>query len=138
MLERALEIAISAHKGQRDRAKNPYILHVMRVVLRCSTERERIVAALHDVVEDSEIIIEDLRKEGFDDGILKSIECITRVDGEPYDQYILRCRSNCLARSVKIADVDDHLDCYTPGVVPDEHRIRYRKAYRTLTEGETE
>lgn len=109
-------------------------------MLRCSTEREKIVAVLHDVVEDSTITIEFLREAGFDEGILKSVDCLTRDPSgkEGYEAYIQRCKGNTLARVVKIADLDDHLDNYTPGVVPDEHIVRYRRAYKALTQEDSQ
>ena len=54
MLDRAIEIAVQAHSGQLDKGGAPYILHPLRVMLRMATEEERIVAVLHDVVEDSD------------------------------------------------------------------------------------
>ena len=53
LLEKALAIAVEAHRGQKDRAGKPYILHPLRVMGRVSTEDEQIVAILHDVVEDT-------------------------------------------------------------------------------------
>ena len=74
MLEKAKEIAEKAHAGQRDKGGNPYILHPIRVMERCETELEKITAVLHDVVEDSEYTLEDLRKKGFPEEILEALE----------------------------------------------------------------
>lgn len=64
-LERAIAIAARAHEGQVDKAGMPYILHPLRVMLAVRTPEERIVAVLHDVLEDTAVSIEDLRAEGF-------------------------------------------------------------------------
>lgn len=64
-LERAIELASKAHAGQVDKAGQSYILHPIKVMLRVAGSEARIVAVLHDVVEDSQFTIEDLRNEGF-------------------------------------------------------------------------
>ena len=52
-LERAIEIAREAHRGQVDRAGEEYIGHAMRVMEASRTVEEKMVGVLHDVVEDS-------------------------------------------------------------------------------------
>ena len=64
-LERAIEIAVEAHKGAKDKGGNPYVLHPLRVMLSLRTEEERMVGVLHDVVEDSEWTFQQLVAEGF-------------------------------------------------------------------------
>ena len=74
-LEKAIEIAARAHAGQVDKAGQPYILHPIRVMLRMGSEAERITGVLHDVIEDSDVTLEDLRDEGFDAAILEALDC---------------------------------------------------------------
>ena len=74
-LEKAIEIAVRAHAGQVDKAGQPYILHPIRVMLRMGSEAERITGVLHDVIEDSDVTLEDLRDEGFDAAILEALDC---------------------------------------------------------------
>lgn len=64
LLEKAIEIAVKAHKGQKDKAGEPYILHCLSVMLKGKTEDEKIVGVLHDAVEDTKITIEFLKEEG--------------------------------------------------------------------------
>ena len=110
-LERAIAIAAEAHASQTDKAGEPYLLHVMRVVLGVRSEKERIVAALHDVVEDDpdengrRIMVAPWPAD-----ILAAIDAITHRKGEPYDGYIERVASNPLARAVKLADLADNMD----------------------------
>ena len=52
LLEKALQIAVKAHSGQTDKAGAAYIFHPIRVANRCKTDEERIVALLHDTIED--------------------------------------------------------------------------------------
>ena len=71
-IERAIEIASSAHAGQIDKAGQPYIFHPLRVMLRVSSEHEQMAAVLHDVVEDTTVTIEHLAKEGFPSEVLRA------------------------------------------------------------------
>lgn len=110
MIERARKIAEKAHQGQADKGGQPYILHPIRVMERCETELEKITAVLHDVLEDSEYTLEDLKKEGFSDEILKALVCLTHREGEGYMEYIERVCENPLATRVKYADLQDNMD----------------------------
>ncbi len=109
-LERAIEIAATAHRGQADKASQPYILHPLRVMLACEGEATRIVAILHDVIEDSDWTPEALRAEGASDAILAALDTVTRRDDETYEEFIERAARNEIGRAVKIADLHDNLD----------------------------
>lgn len=76
-LERAIKIAAGAHRGQRDKAGEPFILHPLRVMNSCSTNPERIVAMLHDVVENADLTLKDLRREGLAEDLLAAVEAMT-------------------------------------------------------------
>ena len=65
MLEKALILAAKAHTGQVDKGGAPYILHPIRVMLACEGEKEKIVALLHDTLEDTALTAADLRRAGF-------------------------------------------------------------------------
>ena len=65
LLERAISIAVEAHRGQKDRYGAPYILHPLRVMGRLEAPTEQTVAILHNVVEDTDWTFEDLQREGF-------------------------------------------------------------------------
>jgi len=109
-LDTAISIACRAHAGQKDKAGKPYILHVVRVVLGCSTEEEQIVAALHDVLEDCPDFSEsDLVSAGFSQRIVNAVDALTRRS-ETYTDYLLRLSDNQLACRVKLADLRDNLD----------------------------
>ena len=83
-LERALEIAAEAHRGQLDRTGEPYLLHPIRVMLRVRDESERLVALLHDVVEDNEAwTLDRLRAEGFPDEVVEAVDRLTRRRASP-------------------------------------------------------
>src|SRR5215469_14471918 len=109
-LERAIAIAVEAHKGQKDKSGAPYILHPLRVMGRVNSNVEKIVAILHDVVEDTKWTFDDLRREGFSESIIQSIDCVTKREGEAYEDFVKRSASNPLAKRVKIADLEDNMD----------------------------
>ena len=109
-LEDAILLAVSAHRGRKDKAGEVYILHPLRVMLRMKTEEEGTVAVLHDVIEDTNYSVKDLRKAGYSQKILRSLDYLTRRDHEEYDQFIRRVKRDPLARKVKIADIEDNLD----------------------------
>lgn len=110
MLKKAIYLAEKAHQGQVDKGGQPYILHPKRVMERCKTEKEKIVAMLHDVIEDTEITAEDLRNEGFSAEVLEAVVCLTKKYGEDYMDYIERVCENKLAAKVKLADLTDNMD----------------------------
>jgi len=72
LLEKAIQLAVEAHRGQRDKAGQPYILHPLRVMLRMGTDGERIVAVLHDVIEDGDWTLQRLQEAGFPDDVVAS------------------------------------------------------------------
>ena len=135
-LDRAIQIAMKAHKGQTDRYGNPYILHPLRVMSMGRTDEERIVGVLHDVVEDSEWTFDDLREEGYSKRIVDALDCVTkRSENEDYDVFLERTRSNPLAIRVKLNDLIDNMDIRRMKQVQEKDVKRlnkYLRAYRIL------
>jgi len=110
LIDQALAIALEAHRDQRDRNGAPYILHPLRVMGYVEGEADQVTAILHDVVEDSDIGLDDLRRAGFGEEIVHAVDCLTRRDTESYEESIERAAADPLARRVKLADLRDHLD----------------------------
>ncbi len=110
ILERALALAAQAHEGQTDKAGEPYILHPIRVMLNVRTDEERTVALLHDVVEDTRITFQDLRREGFSEAVIEAVRALTKYEGESREAAAQRAVANPIARNVKLADVSDNMD----------------------------
>ena len=134
-LERAIAIAATAHAGQVDKGGSPYILHPLKVMLRMTTLEERIVAVLHDVVEDCEISLDDLRKEGFSEVVLSAIESVTKVPGESYEDFVERAAQNPIGRVVKLADLEENSDLSriaSPSWEDLERIEKYRRAIGRL------
>lgn len=136
-LDTALAIAVEAHRGQVDKAGQPYILHPLRVMARLSTPEERLVAVLHDVVEDSPTTLDDLRAAGFDEAVVRAVDFLTRRDEETYEAFIERVNGDALARRVKLADLEDNMTLTRLREL-DERAVerlgRYMRAYRRLSE----
>jgi (p)ppGpp synthase/HD superfamily hydrolase len=136
-LEKAILIAAQAHEGQKDKSGAPYILHPLRMMMRMESEAAMIAAVLHDVVEDSDRTLEQLRGEGFSEEVLEAVECLTHRDGESYDEFIARARTNAIARRVKIADLEDNLNVKRIGEMTPKDLARiekYHRAWRALTQ----
>lgn len=110
MLNKAIEIAHIAHDGQVDKGGQPYIGHPLRVMNAVETVEEKIVAVLHDAVEDSDLTLEDLAAAGFSDVIVEAIDAITKRPEEKRKDYLQRVMNNKIALKVKIADMTDNMD----------------------------
>ena len=110
MLDRAIQIAVQAHSGQKEKNGRPYILHPIRLMLKMQNELEMMSAILHDVVEDTEWTLGDLRREGFSEALLQAVDCLTHRKQIRYRDYIQRISGNPVARKVKLADLEDNLD----------------------------
>ena len=136
-LEDAIQIALQAHKGQLDKAGEPYILHPLRIMCRMNNETEQIVAVLHDIVEDTDWTLEMLRERGFSEEIITAVDGLTKREGEPYDLLIDRARSSALTKKIKIADLEDNMDVRRFAQVAEKDLERFQKylrAWRSLTE----
>jgi (p)ppGpp synthase/HD superfamily hydrolase len=107
---KATGIAVTAHRGQKDRGGKDYYLHPLRVADRCENAKEKIVAVLHDVIEDTEYTADKLREEGFSEEIVEAVLSVTRQDGETYMDFIKRAACNPIGKVVKIADLEDNMD----------------------------
>ena len=127
--EDALELALRAHRGQKDKVGEPYIRHPVRVAERVEGDDARVVALLHDVLEDTGWTAADLREAGVDDATLDAIELLTRTPGQDYAAYVAAAAGHPLARAVKLADVADNLERLDAwaAVDPDGHDERKRK-----------
>jgi (p)ppGpp synthase/HD superfamily hydrolase len=134
-LERALQIAVKSHAGQKDKNSAAYIFHPIRVMMRCTSADAKIAALLHDVVEDTPVTFEELEAEGFSADVLSALRLLTHAKEVPYDDYIQSLTVNRIAIEVKIADLEDNMDIRRLQEVDDKATARFRKylaAYRFL------
>jgi len=137
-LEDAIALAVNAHKGQKDKAGNFYILHPLRLMFQMETEMEMIVAVLHDVIEDTSYSLEELRNDGYPQEILEALECLTKRGDEHYDVFIDRVKKNPIALKVKIADLEDNMDMKRLKNITDtdvERLKKYLRIWQSLKRG---
>lgn len=137
LLEKALMIAAKSHAGQTDKAGEAYIFHPIRVSCRCLTDKEKIVALLHDTIEDTNVTADYLLSEGFPHNIVDAILSVTRNEDERYDDFIKRCRLNPIGRQVKLHDLEDNMYISRLSQVTEKDLERLNKyigAYRYLKE----
>ena len=97
-LEKALQIAVESHAGQTDKSGQPYILHPLRLMMRMATEAEKIVALLHDVVEDTPVTFDELEKMGFGSEVLEPLRLLTHDKTVDYFEYLAAVKTNPIAR----------------------------------------
>ena len=110
LLERAIRLAVKVHKGQKDRAGKPYILHVLRVMMAGTKTDEQLLGALHDVLERSNLTVAELELKEFPPRVLKALVHISRRPNEDYAAYIERVAQDDLAVRVKLHDLTDKMD----------------------------
>lgn len=137
LLEKAIGIAVTAHRGQVDKSGAPYILHPLRVMHRMETDAERIVAILHDVIEDTAVTHADLVREGFPPEILEALADVTKREGEHYEAFVMRAAANPIARRVKLGDLHDNLDVRRLNALTERDIARvnkYLKAVKALAQ----
>lgn len=133
MLNRAIEFATLAHKGQRDKKGRPMILHAISVLQGVAEETNWdtnmcVVAVLHDVVEDTAYDVESIA-DWFGNWVAKRVDSLSRREGERYIEYIQRVKKDRYATVVKLADLRANLDPkrYLPG-----HAALYRRYGKAL------
>jgi (p)ppGpp synthase/HD superfamily hydrolase len=134
-LEDAIVLAAQAHRGQVDKVGQPYILHLLRVMMRLEGEDAQMVGMLHDLVEDTRYSFDDLRALGYAEELVQALDCLTRRPAESYEQFIERASANPLARRVKRADLEDNMDIRRLPAVGEkdlERLNRYIAAWRRL------
>lgn len=137
MLDKAISIASQAFEGKYDKGGQPYILHCLYVMNQMpeNDHELRCVAVLHDIVEDTDWTLLDLREEGFSVTVVDAVELLTKKNGQSYDDYIKEVKQNDLARQVKLADLKHNSDITRmKGIeIKDMARLeKYFKAYKYL------
>ena len=132
---KALAIAKKAHANQLDLSGKPYINHPLWVAKHVKGKKTKIIALLHDVLEDSDLTLAELKKH-FSKDICDAVEVLTRKDHQFYSLYIKEIKKNPLAKKVKIADLEHNMDLTRLGHVSKEdveRVLKYCAAYEELT-----
>ncbi len=127
LTKKAACLAFQAHFGQTDRAGFPYIMHPIHVAEQMTTEDTCVVALLHDVLEDTDVTAEDLRREGFTDAQIEAVKLITHAEGTDYMDYVRGIKKNEIAKTVKLADLAHNMDRTRIRELSEKDEARYRK-----------
>ena len=131
----ALELAVEKHKNQTDKAGNPYILHPLHVMENANSKEGKIVAILHDIIEDTDITEDYLLKIGLSKRIVDAVVALTRSEDMDYQEYIKNLSSNPLAKEVKLADLEHNMDLKRLPTLEEkdlERNRKYQIAYHYL------
>lgn len=134
-LTRAFFIAVKAHRNQRDKSGRAYIFHPLHVSRACKSRDEKILALLHDVLEDSDYKIEDINF--LTNPQKEALNLLTHKESDPYFVYINKIKNNDLAKRVKIADLSHNMDLKRLKVITEkdiERLYKYQKAIKILKE----
>ena len=131
----ALELAVEKHKNQTDKAGNPYILHPLHVMENVNSKECKIVAILHDIIEDTDVTEDYLLKIGLSKRIVDAVVALTRSEDIDYQEYIKNLSSNPLAKEVKLADLEHNMDLKRLPTLEEkdlERNRKYQIAYHYL------
>ncbi len=107
-LEAAIQLAVRFHAGQRDKAGECYVLHLMRVMLGCTSPEAMQAGILHDLLEDTTATQDDLRRTGLSEQVVSAVLKLTKPEHTPYSEYIILLAADPIAREVKLADLEDN------------------------------
>lgn len=135
MTKKALKICFEAHKNQKDKTGLPYVFHPFHLAEQMHDEVTTIVALLHDVIEDTDITFDDLRREGFSEDIISALKLLTHDPAVPYMDYVELIKTNPIAKAVKIADLTHNSDLSRFDKITDfdlKRNEKYKEAMRRL------
>ncbi len=127
LTKKAILVAFKAHAGQMDRAGLPYILHPLHIAEQMKDEDTCVVALLHDVIEDTDMTLDDLRQYGFTEAQLEGVRLMTHEDGVDYFDYVRAIKKNEIAKAVKLEDLKHNSDTTRLAEVTDKDMERLKK-----------
>ena len=130
---KVMQIAYAAHHGQVDKAGIPYIFHPIHLAEQMPDEYTTCVALLHDVVEDTDVTLEQLSGI-FPEPVVEAVRLMTHAKSEPYADYVRRIKANPIARAVKLADLRHNSDESRMPDATEERRAHFREKYRMAFE----
>lgn len=132
----AIELAVLSHGMQLDKGGLPYILHPLHVMDCVDGIDAKIVAVLHDVVEDTETTLDDIRQHevSFSLEIVDAIDAITKRKHEKKEDYYARVKASKLATRVKLADMDHNTSEKRLAALPPNEQEYLRAKYAAARE----
>ena len=125
--KKAMRLSFKAHEGQLDRCGIPYVTHPLHLAEQMPDEDCTVAALLHDVVEDTDYTLEDLRRMDFPPRALEAVALLTHDPAEPYLDYVARLKQNPVARTVKLADLRHNSDLTRLDTVTERDLARVEK-----------
>ena len=131
LLIKAFFLCVIKHWKQKDKAGKRYIWHPIHVMLNVEGYNEKIVALLHDIVEDTEVTIPDLKNLKFSKEVIEAVDVITKKKDQEYFSYLKSIRDNSIAKKVKIEDLKHNSDLKRLRFVTQKDMdrfIKYKKA----------
>lgn len=132
VFEKALLIAVMAHRGQVDKSGQPYILHPLTVASKLETLELKVVGLLHDTIEDTDVTAEYLIEMGIPEDLVEVVKLLTKPKGEPYEKYLRRVKENPMARKVKLADLAHNTSPERVGGLNEARKKKYALAKEIL------
>ena len=136
LTKKAIKLAYEAHKDQYDKSGLPYITHPLHLAEYMDDEYTTVTALLHDVVEDTDITLDDLAKE-FPEEVIEAIKLLTHQKDIPYMDYVAKIKTNDIAKTVKIADLEHNSNLTRLNHITDkdlDRIIKYQKALKLLND----
>ncbi len=127
LTKKAVKLCFEAHKDQTDKSGLPYVFHPFHVAEQMVDEDTTVVALLHDVVEDSDYTLEDLREIGFPTQVIDALALMTHDKAVPYLEYVATIKKNPIAKAVKLEDLRHNSDLSRLDIVDEKAKARVTK-----------
>lgn len=137
-LANAIALAATKHQYQRDSSGAPYVLHVLKVMsilqdMGVKDEHTLILAVLHDLLEDTDYTVEQLRSDGYDEEVINDLQLLCKQKGESYEgSYIPRVGSKYRTALVKRADLVHNSDIFRLKGISEKDNMRIAKYHRSF------
>ena len=130
--KKALKLCFEAHKDQVDKCGMPYVFHPFHLADQMKDEITTVVALLHDVVEDTDDTLDDLRCMGFPEKAIEALTLLTHDPAVPYMDYVAAIKPNPVARTVKLADLYHNSDLLRLDEIDEQALERVEKYHKAI------
>ena len=107
-IDQALALVAQKFQGMTDKDGEPYVMHCLRVMMGVADAKGRLVGLMHDLVEDTDVTLDQLTEIGFDEHVVEAIGLVTHLSEDSYADYVVRLKANELARQAKLSDLRDN------------------------------
>ena len=135
-LIKAFLLCMVKHWKQKDKAGKRYVWHPIHVMINVKGYNEKIVALLHDIVEDTEVTVPVLKNLKFSKEVIEAVDVITKKKDQEYFSYLKSIRDNSIAKKVKIEDLKHNSDLKRLRSITQkdiDRAIKYKKAIDYLS-----